>query len=88
MTLKEIEALDKDFLTVQEVAECLHMNCQLIRDQATRNQKWLGFPTCQAGRSFRFPRKGFLAWAYGETPMLVYDQSVHKIPSFMPKVLE
>ena len=88
MTLAEIAELDCDFLTVKQVAECLHMNEQLVRDQATRNQKWLGFPTCQAGRSFRFPRKGFLAWAYGETPMLVYDQSVHKIPAFMSKELE
>lgn len=75
MTLSEIKSLDKDFLSVADIAGCLHMDQQLIRDQCERNIKWLGFPACRCGHSFRFPREGFIAWATGTTPMLVYEQS-------------
>ena len=34
MTLAEIEKLDRDFLSVQEVADCIHCEPQLIRDEA------------------------------------------------------
>jgi len=78
VTLQQIEELDTDFLTVKEIAECLHMAPQLIRDQCERDIKWLGFPTCRCGHSFRFPRLGFLAWAKGKIPMLVYDNIANK----------
>lgn len=73
MTLEEIKELNTDFLTVKQIADCLHMDPQLIRDQCEREIKWLGFPACRCGHSFRFPRLGFIAWATGQTPMLVYD---------------
>lgn len=72
MTLAEIEELDVDFLTVQEVASCLHTSPQLIRDQATVNIRYLGFPICKSGHAFKIPRLGFLAWAKGEIPMVAY----------------
>ena len=72
MTIKEIEMLETDFLTVQQVAECLHASPQLIRDQAERDIKWLGFPVCKFGHSFRIPREGFLTWARGKTPTITY----------------
>ena len=74
MTLAEIEALECDFLTVQQVAECLRCAPHLIRDQAVREPKFLGFPIAQIGHAFRIPREGFLAWANGKVPMLVYDR--------------
>jgi len=74
MTLAEIEAMDCDFLTVAQVASCMHYDPQVIRDQAERDIKWLGFPVCKAGKSIRIPRKGFIAWATGQVPMMVYDQ--------------
>lgn len=73
MTIAEIAKLDKDFLTVAEVAECMHMAPQLIRDQCERDIKWLGFPACRCGHSFRFPREGFIAWARGKIPMIMYS---------------
>ena len=84
MTLAEIAELDCDFLTVKQIAGCLHMSEQLIRDQCERNVKWLGFPACRCGHSFRFPRTGFLAWAAGKVPTLVYDPTVQGIPALMP----
>lgn len=74
MTLAEIKGMSEDFLTVAQVAECLKQNPQTIRDQAQREPKWLGFPICQAGKSFRIPREGFIAWATGQTPMMVYQE--------------
>ena len=71
MTLAEIEKMDTDFLTVQQVAECMRMSPQLIRDQAEREVRWLGFPICRAGHAFRIPRAGFVAWAKGETPAMM-----------------
>jgi hypothetical protein len=79
MRLAEIKALDKDFLTVAEIAGCLRMDPQLIRDQCEKDIKWLGFPACRCGHSFRFPREGFIAWATGQTPMLVYEQSLQRM---------
>ena len=73
MTLQEITELDTDFLTVQQVAECLHMSPQIIRDQAEREVKWLGFPICRAGHAYKIPRTGFLAWANGQMPVIAYD---------------
>lgn len=72
MTLAEIEGMDKDFLTVQEVASCLHASPQLIRDQAERDIQWLGFPIFRAGGSFRIPRLGFIAWMKGQIPLVAY----------------
>lgn len=70
MTVAEIEKLGKDFLTVKDVAECLKMAPQIIRDQAERDITLLGFPICRAGHAFRIPRVGFLTWVKGETPTI------------------
>ena len=70
MTMAEIEKMDCDFLTVQQVADCLHMAPQVIRDQAEREIRWLGFPICRAGHAFRIPRAGFITWAKGMSPIL------------------
>ena len=72
MTLDEIRNLDTDFLTVAQVAGCLKQNPQTIRDQAELDCRWLGYPISKAGKSYRIPREGFIAWATGQTPMLVY----------------
>lgn len=63
MTLDEMRNLDADFLTVAQVAKCLHCDPQLVRDQAEREPKHLGFPICKIGHRYRIPRIGFIAWA-------------------------
>lgn len=72
MTLAELEAMDSNTLTVKQVAEFLGKDPQIIRDQAEREPKYLGFPICKAGHSYCIPRHGFIAWATGKTPMLVW----------------
>lgn len=70
MTLAQIEELNKDFLTVQEVAGCIHCEPQLIRDEAGKSPKFLGFPIMKAGHSWKIPRIGFLNWAKGMIPVM------------------
>ena len=72
MTLAEIEAMDCNVLTVKQVSEFLGKDPQVIRDQAQREPRWLGFPICQAGHSWCIPRLGFIAWVKGMTPIIAY----------------
>lgn len=87
MTLKDLEMLDTNTLTVKTVAEFLGKDPQVIRDQAEREPKYLGFPICKAGHSYCIPRLGFIAWVKGLTPMMVMDQRVHIEPSGLSKIL-
>ena len=72
MTLSELEAMDCNVLTVKQVAEFLGKDPQIIRDQAEREPKYLGFPICKAGHSYCIPRMGFIAWVTGKTPIIAY----------------
>lgn len=76
MTLNEIEAFEGNVLTVKQVAEFLGKDPQVIRDQAEREPKYLGFPICKAGHSFCIPKVGFLNWYKGMTPMLVWKEGL------------
>ena len=82
MTLAEIEKLDRDFLTVQEIAECIHCSPQLIRDEAEKNPKYLGFPITKIGHSFKIPREGFVNWAKGMIPVMQIVSSNEMFRSF------
>ena len=72
MTLADIEQMTCNTLTVKQVATFLGKDPQVIRDQAEREPKYLGFPICKAGRSYSIPRIGFIAWAKGMTPVIAY----------------
>ena len=73
MTISDIEAMTCNVLTVKQVADFLHKDPQVIRDQAEREPKYLGFPICCAGHSYCIPRLGFINWVKGMTPVLVLD---------------
>lgn len=70
MTLAEIEQIDRDYLTVAEVASCLHFDAQIVRDQAERDPKFLGFNISKCGHSFKIPRLAFIAWMKGTIPII------------------
>lgn len=74
MTLNELEAMECNTLTVKQVAEFLGKSPQIIRDQAEREPKCLGFPICKAGHSWCIPRIGFIAWVKGMTPVIVWQK--------------
>lgn len=82
MTLAEIEELDTDFLTVQQVASCIHCDSQLIRDEASKNPKFLGFPVAKIGHSFKIPRAGFINWCKGWLPVFQVVSSNEAFRSF------
>lgn len=70
VTLSEIEKMECDFLTVAQVAKCLKCEPQLIRDQAEREPKYLGFSISRFGHAYRIPRLAFIAWATGKVPVM------------------
>ena len=72
MTLTELESMTCNTLTVKQVSEFLGKDPQVIRDQAEREPKFLGFPICKAGHSYTVPRLGFIAWVKGMTPIIAY----------------
>ena len=71
MRLEELERMESNTLTVKQVAEFLGKDPQVIRDQAERDPKYLGFPICKAGHSYTIPRHGFICWVKGMTPLIV-----------------
>lgn len=70
MTLSEIEAMDCNMLTVKQVSEFIGCDPQLIRDEAGKNPKYLGFMISKIGHSYRIPREAFIAWAKGQVPVV------------------
>ena len=84
MTLAEIEAMEKNTLTVKQVAEFLGKDPQVIRDQAERDIKCLGFPICKAGHSYCIPRIGFINWVKGMIPIITLQApTIWTIPNAM-----
>lgn len=60
MTLDEIRASDKTFLTPADVAGVLAADAQSIRLQAREFPEGLGFPVICVGNRTKIPRKPFL----------------------------
>ena len=86
MTLNDLENMEVNTLTVKQVAEFLGKDPQVIRDQAEREPKYLGFPICKAGHSYCIPREGFICWVKGNTPMLTVQPYVYMDPPVIPKI--
>ena len=82
MRLSEIEKLDRDFLTVAEVSGCLKCDAQLVRDEAGKDPKYLGFPISKIGHSYKIPKEGFLNWARGLIPVMQVVSSNELFRSF------
>lgn len=76
MTLQDLEQMDDDFLTVATVAAVMKKAPQVIRDQAERDARALGFPISKIGHSYSIPRLGFIAWAkYGTGVRVIYERT-------------
>ena len=65
MTLEQIRASDKLWLTPDDVAEVLECNPQAIRVQAHEDPTRLGFPAIVVGTRTRIPRIPFLNYFGG-----------------------
>lgn len=70
MTIEEIEAMQVNVLTVKVVSEYLECDPQLIRDEAGKDPKYLGFPIAKIGHSYKIPKVGFVNWAKGLIPVI------------------
>ena len=66
MTLKDIEVMEEETLSPEQVAPIIKFNPQSIRIQARKDPTGLGFPTIRAGTRVRIPRRAFLAFMRGE----------------------
>ena len=65
MTLSEIKASTKPFLTAADVAGVIGCNPETIRWQAKANPALLGFPVTHMKSRTYIPRKPFLAFVEG-----------------------
>lgn len=66
MTLDDIKAIDREFLTPAQVAEVLGCDPQGIRVWARQRPEGLGFPVCLVGSRIKIPRRAFVAWMDGK----------------------
>lgn len=68
MTLKDIEAIDKELLLMEDIAPFLGANPQNLRSQAQDNPAMLGFPVIVVGARVKTPKAGFVHFMkYGRT---------------------
>ena len=66
MTLDDIKAIDREFLTPAQVAEILNCSAHGIRIWARQTPEQLGFPVCVIGHRTKIPRRAFIAWMEGK----------------------
>ena len=62
MTLEQIKASDKSWLTAVDIAPVLHCDPNLIRWQAHNDPAKLGFPVLVLGCRVKINRKTFLQY--------------------------
>lgn len=65
MTLKEIEAMDRETLTPAIVGSVLNADPHEIRLQARHRPELLGFPVICVGTRVKIPKEGFLLYCRG-----------------------
>ena len=67
MTISEIKALDREYLTPAQIAPILGCDPQDIRVAARQRPDLLGFNVAVVGTRVKVPRRGFLKWMEGST---------------------
>lgn len=60
MTLKDIEAMEKEFLLAEDICEFLGVNAQSLRSQTQDDPSKLGFPAIVIGNRVKYPKAGFV----------------------------
>ena len=66
MTIEDIKSLRKDILTPGDIAPILHCDPNVIRYQASKDIKKLGFPCSKIGTRVKIPRQAFIDWFTGK----------------------
>ena len=65
MTIEDIKNMDKEILTPGDVAPVLGCDPNVIRYQASKDIKQLGFPAAKIGSRVKIPRQAFINWFEG-----------------------
>ena len=65
MTIQDIKNMDKEILTPGDVAPVLGCDPNVIRYQASKDIKQLGFPAAKIGTRVKIPRQAFIKWFEG-----------------------
>lgn len=66
MTLDDIKAIDREFLTPAQVAEILNCSAHGVRIWARQRPEQLGFPVCIIGTRVRIPKRPFIQFMEGK----------------------
>lgn len=62
MTIQDIKNMDKEILTPGDIAPILNCDPNVIRLQAAKDIKALGFPASKIGTRVKIPRRAFINW--------------------------
>lgn len=65
MTLNDIRAMDREYLTPAQVAAVLGCDQQGVRVWAREHPEELGFPVIRVGNRVKIPKEGFLRFMQG-----------------------
>jgi len=65
MTIEDIKKMDKEVLTPGDVAQVLHCDPNVLREQARQDIKKLGFPVAKVGTRVKIPKQAFIDWFEG-----------------------
>ena len=69
MTLRQMESLERDYVTVYEAADVIGCAPQRLRDaldiddERPTEMRRFGFPHCKVSNRRRIMREGFIRWA-------------------------
>lgn len=69
MTIREVEALEREVLRPADVAAVLGIHPQCINEMAKAGT--LPFPYIRSGNRTKIPKAGFLRWMQGGEPFRV-----------------
>ena len=66
MTIEDIKNMDKEILTPGDIAPILGCDPNVIRYQAEKDIRALGFPAAKIGTRVKIPRLAFIKWFEGD----------------------
>ena len=66
MTIEDLKKLDTEILTPNQIAPILCCDPNIIRLQAKKDIRQLGFPAAKIGSRIKIPREAFIAWFEGK----------------------
>lgn len=66
MTIEDVINMDKEILTPCDIAPLLRCDPNVIRYQAAKDIRQLGFPASKIGSRVKIPKQAFVSWFLNE----------------------